>query len=452
MKLKGKILIVDDNADLLSGLRLFLSPHLDSVVTLRNPNLIPETIRRESFDVIVLDMNFSAGINSGNEGLYWMKRIQEIQPLASVVLITAFGDVELAVKAMKEGATDFIQKSWDEEKMLSTVLSAVAIGQSRREIQDLRQKQKHLNEGASRQYTFCEPVSSSMKSIYKVVQKVSPTDANVLVLGENGTGKEVIARELHRMSLRKDEIFISVNVSAIPDTLFESELFGHVKGAFTDAKEAKTGRFELANHGTLFLDEIGNLPLAMQSKLLSVLQEKTITRLGSANPISVDFRLICATNMPLEKMIDEGTFRQDLHFRINTIIIEVPPLRERREDIPALVEYYTKLFADKYSKNIRKVNEKSMQQLMDHAWPGNVRELQHVVEKSVILCDDNILSFDDLANRRSPATEGYNLEDHEMELIRRAGEKNRGNISATAAALGINRSTLYEKLRKYNIR
>jgi DNA-binding NtrC family response regulator len=452
MKYKGRLLIVDDNADLLAGLKLFLSPHVASVTTLKNPNQIPEVIRRESFDVILLDMNFSAGINSGNEGLYWMKRILEQQPLASVVLITAFGDVELAVKAMKEGAVDFIQKSWDEEKILSTVLSAIALGQSKKEIQDLRQKQKHLNEGASREYVFCEPVSPSMKSVTRMVQKVAPTDANVLILGENGTGKEVIAREIHRLSARKDEIFISVNIAAIPETLFESELFGHVKGAFTDAKEAKPGRFELANHGTLFLDEIGNLPPGMQSKLLTVLQEKTIARLGSGTSVPVDFRLVCATNMPVEKMVNEGTFRQDLLFRINTIVIDVPPLRERPEDIPPLVDFYIKLFAAKYSKNIRAADDRSIQQLLRHDWPGNIRELQHAVEKAVILCDGDILSFEGIANRKNFAPEGFNLEDHEMGLITKAMEKNNGNISATASALGINRSTLYEKLRKYNIR
>ncbi|HEX2396350.1 MAG TPA: sigma-54 dependent transcriptional regulator [Bacteroidales bacterium] len=452
MKRKGRVLIVDDNVDLLAGMKLFLGPHVESVTTLKNPNLIPETLRREVFDVILLDMNFTGGINSGNEGLYWMKRIMDMQPLASVLLITAFGDVELAVKAMKEGATDFIQKSWDEEKILSTIISAIALGQSKKEIQDLRQKQKHLNEGASRQFIFCEPVSESMKSVTRVVQKVAPTDANILILGENGTGKEVVARELHRLSSRNDEIFVSVNITAIPETLFESELFGHVKGAFTDAKEAKAGRFEIANHGTLFLDEIGNLPLSMQTKLLSVLQEKMITRLGSANSIPIDFRLICATNMPLEKMVEDGTFRRDLLFRINTIVIEVPPLRERPEDIPSLVDFYSKLFAEKYRKKIVAVDEKSMQQLLRFSWPGNVRELQHAVEKAVILCDEDILTFDEIRTPKTVMSEGFNLDDHEMDLIRRAMKKNRGNISATAAALGINRSTLYEKLRKYNIR
>ncbi|HLO57938.1 MAG TPA: sigma-54 dependent transcriptional regulator [Bacteroidales bacterium] len=452
MRQKGRLLIVDDNADLLAGLKLFLAPHVESVSVLKNPNLIPETIRKESFDVVLLDMNFTAGINSGNEGLFWMKRILEHQPLISVILITAFGDVELAVRAMKEGATDFIQKSWDEDKILSTVLSAVAIAQSKKEIQDLRQKQKHLNEGNSRQFVFCEPVSDLMKSVTRMVQKVAPTDASVLILGENGTGKEVVAREIHRLSSRKDEIFISVNITAIPDTLFESELFGHVKGAFTDAKEARAGRFELANHGTLFLDEIGNLSLPMQSKLLSVLQEKTITRLGSTTPVSVDFRLICATNMPLEKMVGEGTFRQDLLFRLNTIVIEVPPLRQRPEDIPALAEFYVKMYASKYSKKIKDIDEKSMDALTRYNWPGNVRELQHAMEKAVILCDDDLLSFNEMGSRKAAEPEGFNLEDHEMNLIKKAIEKNKGNISATAASLGINRSTLYEKLRKYDIR
>jgi DNA-binding NtrC family response regulator len=402
--------------------------------------------------VVLLDMNFTAGINSGNEGIYWMHRILEIQPLTSVVLITAFGDIELAVKAMKEGATDFIQKSWDEEKILSSVLSAITIGQSRREIQDLRQKQKHLNEGASRDYIFCEPVSKSMKEISRVVAKVAPTEANVLLLGENGTGKEVIAREIHRQSVRKDEIFVSVNITAIPDTLFESELFGHVKGAFTDAREAKPGRFELAHHGTLFLDEIGNMSLPMQSKLLSVLQERSITRLGSTTAIPVDFRLICATNMPLREMVSEGSFRQDLLFRINTIVVDIPPLRQRAEDIPTLANFYLQHFAKKYSKNITSIGGKSLQKLMNHTWPGNIRELQHAVEKAVILCDGETLSFEDSYVPNTGSPHGFNLEDHEKSLITKALEKNRGNISSTASELGINRSTLYEKLRKYTIR
>lgn len=452
MKPKGRILIVDDNSDWLSGLKLFLTPYTEAVNTLRNPNLIPETLRREVFDVILLDMNFSAGIHTGNEGIYWMHRILEIHPLTPVVLITAFGDVEVAVKAMKEGATDFIEKSWDEEKILSTILAAVSIGRSRKEIQDLREKQKHLNEGVSRQYVFCEPVSPNMRSVGRMIEKVAPTDASVLILGENGTGKEVVAREIHRLSSRREEIFVSVNIAAIPDTLVESELFGHVKGAFTDAREARAGRFELANNGTLFLDEIGNLSLSVQSKLLSVLQEKTITRLGSNNPVPVDFRLICATNMPVKKMVEEGTFREDLLFRINTIVIDIPPLRERPQDIPALVEFYRELFIRKYNKTINRIDENSLQKLLRHSWPGNVRELQHTVEKAVILCDDDTLSFDEFNRSDTVMPEGYNIEEHEMALIRKALNKNQGNISATAQALGINRSTLYEKLRKYNIK
>jgi DNA-binding NtrC family response regulator len=452
MKTKGSILIVDDNADLLAGLKMFLTPHAARIVTLKNPNLIPETLRKELFDVVLLDMNFSAGLNTGNEGIYWMHRILEFQPIVSVVFITAFGNVELAVKAMKEGATDFIQKSWDEEKILSTVLSAVTISQSRREIQDLRQKQKHLSDGAAREYVFCEPVSPAMKKISSMVAKVAPTEANVLVLGENGTGKELVAREIHRQSTRKEEIFVSVNIGAIPDTLFESELFGHVKGAFTDAKEAKPGRIELSHKGTLFLDEIGNLPLSMQSKLLTVLQERKISRLGSSTEIPVDFRLICATNMPLSQLVEEGSFRRDLLFRINTIVIEVPPLRDRPEDIPALVEYYLRHYAEKYSKSIKGINRNAIEKLSIHNWPGNVRELQHTIEKTIILCDNERLTAGDIIlsgiNPRSTQA-GLNLAENEKSLISKALNKNRDNISLTARDLGINRSTLYEKLKRY---
>jgi len=454
MKTKGKILIVDDNADLLAGLKMFLTPYASSITTLKNPNLIPEILRRELFDAVLLDMNFSAGLNTGNEGIYWMHRILEVQPFVSVVLITAFGDVELAVKAMKEGATDFIEKSWDEEKILSSVLAAVTISQSRREIQDLRQKQKHLSDGAAREYVFCEPVSPAMKKISTMVAKVAPTEANVLILGENGTGKELVAREIHRKSTRKEDIFVSVNIGAIPDTLFESELFGHIKGAFTDAKEAKPGRIELAHKGTLFLDEIGNLPLSMQSKLLTVLQERRITRLGSTTAIPVDFRLLSATNMPLSQMVEEGRFRQDLLFRINTIVIEVPPLRERTEDIPTLVEYYLHYYAGKYAKTIKGINRKAMEKLIGHTWPGNIRELQHIIEKTVILCDGDTISADDIiisGINKETAQAGLNLTENEKALINKALNKNRGNISITARDLGINRSTLYEKLKRYGL-
>jgi DNA-binding NtrC family response regulator len=454
MKTKGRMLIVDDNAEWLTGLRLFLSQYSDGIVTLKNPNLIPEQLRKEVFDVVLLDMNFSAGLNTGNEGIYWMHRILEIQPAISVVLITAYGDVELAVKAMKEGATDFIQKSWDEDKILSSVLSAVSLSQSRREIQDLRQKQKHLSEGAARDFVFCEPRSAAMRAILSVIGKVAPTDANVLILGENGTGKEVVAREIHRLSSRREDMFVSVDMGAIPDNLFESELFGHVKGAFTDAREAKPGRIELAHHGTLFLDELGNLPSAMQSKLLAVLQERTISRLGSTISLPVDFRLISATNMPLEQMVEDGRFRQDLLFRINTIVIEVPPLRDRREDIPALAEYYVKLYAERYQKKIG-LSADAVRKLSDRHWPGNIRELQHTIEKSVILSDGGILTSDDIqvgGMNRTSGTIGLNLNENEKTLVGKALEKNHGNISLTARDLGINRSTLYEKLKRYGYR
>jgi DNA-binding NtrC family response regulator len=452
MKTKGRILIVDDNAELLAGLQMFLTPHAARIVTLRNPNLIPETLRKELFDVVLLDMNFSAGLNTGNEGIYWMRRILEVQPFVSVVLITAFGNVELAVNAMKEGAVDFILKSWDEEKILCSVLSAVTISQSRREIQDLRQKQKHLSDGAAREYVFCEPVSPVMKKISDMVAKVAPTDANVLILGENGTGKELVAREIHRQSTRKEDIFVSVNIGALPETLFESELFGHVKGAFTDAREAKPGMIELAHKGTLFLDEIGNLPMAMQAKLLTVLQERKITRLGSSNSVPVDFRLVCATNMPLNQMVEEGRFRQDLLFRINTIVIEVPPLRERPEDIPALAEYYMRHYAQKYGRKFKGLKRDALDKLSAHSWPGNIRELQHTIEKTLILCDSDVFSAQDIMISGMPAGSiqvGLNLADNEKALVGKALKKNRGNISLTARDLGINRSTLYEKLKRY---
>ncbi|HKL09707.1 MAG TPA: sigma-54 dependent transcriptional regulator, partial [Bacteroidales bacterium] len=309
---KGKILIIDDNEELLIALRLFLSEHFLVIDTIKNPNLIPEYLRKNGYDLILLDMNFSAGVNTGNEGIYWMKQIKETNPSVSVVLITAYGDVELAVNAMKEGAADFIQKSWDEKKILSTILSAYNLQQSKVRIKNLEQKQKHLSERIDQKYSNIIGKSSVIKEVLQMVDKVAPTNANILITGENGTGKEVIAREIHRKSNRSDEVFVNVDLGAISENLFESELFGYVKGAFTDAKEDRTGRFEIASGGTLFLDEIGNLPVELQSKLLTVIQNKEIYRVGSNKPVPVDIRLICATNMDLDKMVQENQFRQDL--------------------------------------------------------------------------------------------------------------------------------------------
>lgn len=452
---KGKILIVDDNEELLIALSLILSPHFSEIITHKNPNLIPSLIQENNFDVILLDMNFSAGIKTGNEGIFWMNKILEKDHLATIVLITAFGDVELAVKSLKEGATDFIQKSWDQEKILSTIISAYKHRKSKIEISNLRTKQKHLKEKLDSEYTFCKGSSPTMQEVLTTIEKIARTDVNVLLLGENGTGKEVIAREIHRQSNRADEIFVNVDVGALSESLFESELFGHKKGAYTGALEDKPGRFQIASGGTLFLDEIGNLSLPLQSKLLSAIQNHEITQLGSNTPIPVNLRLICATNQPIAEMVKRGVFREDLMYRINTMQIEIPPLRKRVEDIPALAHFFLDQYQKKYNKNKLKLIQSTLKELHNHNWPGNVRELKHVIEKAVILTDSDVIGPDNLFSHASTNHASkplvYNLSENEKELIKSAMEKFQGNISLTAKELGINRSTLYEKIKKYEL-
>ena len=450
-----RILIVDDNEELLKALKLFLNPHFKYIITERNPNIIPKRIA-ENFDVILLDMNFSAGINNGNEGFYWLNRILSHDPMACVVFITAFSDVELAVQAMKKGATDFIQKSWDESKILSTILSAYKIRQSKLKITQLKNQQKHLSENISHEYPLIKGDSEKMNEVYKIIEKVSSSDANILIQGENGTGKEVIAREIHRQSNRKKEIFLSVDLGAISENLFESELFGHVKGAFTDAINDRIGRFELAMGGTLFLDEIGNLPFSLQSKLLSAIQNNEITRVGSTQSIPIDFRLICASNKNLYQMIENLEFREDLLYRINTISIDLPPLRDRKEDISALADYFLNLYSEKYNKEKMSFSDSAISKLMQHYWHGNIRELQHSIEKAVIMSDGNKLKpLDFFLNKSSQINnktpDNFNLAENEKKLIKKAIEQCKGNLSLTSKTLGINRSTLYDKIKKYEI-
>ena len=322
---EGRMLIVDDNEALLLALSMYLRPHFNTITTIRNPNLIPDHLSREDYDLILLDMNFKAGATTGNEGLFWMRQILATNPTASVVFITAYGDIELAVRAIKEGATDFIQKSWDEQKILSTVLAAYKIRKSRQEILQLKRKQQHLNSHFFSDHDICTGISESMQKIFETIDKIATTDANILILGENGTGKEVFAREIHRRSNRSDEIFVNVDLGSLHENLFESELFGHEQGAFTDAVSEKEGRFEIATGGTLCLDEIGNLPMSLQPKLLSSIQNRKITRVGGVREIPVDIRLITATNRSLYEMVENGTFREDLLYRINTLQIDIPP-------------------------------------------------------------------------------------------------------------------------------
>jgi len=453
-KTKANLLIVDDNEEILLALRLFLSEHFEKITVEKNPNLIPTLVKGNTFDVVILDMNFTAGINSGNEGLFWMNKILFYDPAAVVIFITAYGDIDLAVKAIKVGATDFIQKPWSEEKLLATVHTAINLRRSKLEIQNLKYKQQHLKENIDRDFTLVPGTSEAMKRIMGMVEKVSGTDANVLITGENGTGKELVAREIHKRSERKNEVFVSIDMNALSESLFESEMFGHVKGAFTDAREDKPGRFEIASGGSLFLDELGNLPMHLQSKLLSALQNREINRVGSAQMIPVDIRLISATNKDLVGMSKTGSFREDLLYRINTIHIEVPPLRERRSDISILSNHFLELYCRKYKKEEMTFNKAVFNRMESYDWPGNIRELQHAVEKAVILSEDNKIDVSEMfssAGGKLKRVTSLKLDENERFLIMKAIELNRGNLAKSARDLGISRKTLYNKLSKYEI-
>jgi DNA-binding NtrC family response regulator len=453
----AKILIVDDDIDILQAGRLFLKQHVSVVRTEESPEVIPERLREEAYDVILLDMNFAKGKTSGQEGFEWLTKILEIDPAAVVILITAFGDVEMAVRAIKEGATDFILKPWQNEKLLATVSSALSLRRSRLEASTLRSRQKQLSADLDQLFHDFIGRSEAMEAVFATIRKVANTDANVLILGENGTGKELVARELHRQSKRAGEVFISVDIGALSETLFESELFGHTKGAFTDAREDRAGRFEVASGGTLFLDEVGNIPLPLQAKLLRVIETRTLTRLGSNKPIEVDVRLICATNMSIHEMVVQGRFRQDLLYRINTVEIPLPPLREREGDILLLVDHYLQALCKKYGKPLHRVSPATIRRLESYHWPGNVRELQHAVERAVIMSESRVLEPSDFfLSRAHPEIEsldvdGYKLEDVEKALIRRVLGKHGGNISQAARELGLSRTALYRRLEKYGL-
>lgn len=454
--MKSKILILDDNISVLTALEMLLQSEFDEVFTLKNPNNLLSTIQEEKVDIVLLDMNFNAGINTGNEGIYWLNQIKKHDPSISVVMITAYGDVELAVKAVKEGAFDFILKPWDNNKLISTLHAAFELRKSKMENQSLRKTTQNLKQEINSSSPILIGQSTSIQEIMKMVRKVAKTDANIFITGENGTGKELIAREIHRHSLRNQEIMLNVDMGAISETLFESELFGHIKGSFTDAKEDRVGKFETAHKGTLFLDEIGNLSLSLQAKILTALQNRTITRLGSNKPIPVDIRLISATNKDLNSMIEDGLFREDLLYRINTITIELPPLRERGDDIMLLAEHYLAKYASKYDKQGLKINQKAVQKLLAYNWPGNVRELQHCMEKAVILADDKILnehsfSLNEINKFSANTVPNKTIDEMEKEMILANIEKENGNMSLVAKNLGITRQTLYNKLKRYGI-
>ncbi|WP_026954732.1 sigma-54-dependent transcriptional regulator [Algoriphagus vanfongensis] len=454
----GKILIIDDNEDLLFAAKMLLKKHAKEVTIEKDPRRIPFLINNNSYDVILLDMNFREDTTSGKEGFYWLSQIKEIDPKAVVILITAFGDVEMAVQALKEGATDFILKPWQNEKLLATLSAAIRLKESYNEVDKLQKKQKQLQSDLKKPYTDIIGSSASMKNIFSIIDKVAQTDANVLILGENGTGKELIARAIHERSLRKDEIFVGVDMGAITETLFESELFGHKRGAFTDAKDDRAGRFEVADKGTLFLDEIGNLSMPLQSKLLTVLQKREVTRIGTNKSIPVDIRLICATNMPVHEMVMENTFRQDLLYRINTVEIFLPPLRERHDDIPQLASFFLKQYAQKYRKNFSSFTPSAMELLQRYPWPGNIRELQHAIERAIIMAEGDQLDSRDFfflsakpASEKAPVNNTLNLDDMERSTIQRAIDKNGGNISKAAKELGLTRASLYRRLEKYGL-
>lgn len=453
----GKILMIDDDEDVLLAAKLLLKKHAHQVIIEKNPNKIPFLLNNDTYDVILLDMNFSKDITSGKEGYYWLSQILEKDPNAVVILITAFGDVEMAVKALKEGATDFVLKPWQNEKLLATISTAIKLKKSYLEVDQLKKAKKLLEDDLNQPYKDIIGKSDSMQHVYNLIDKVATTDANVLILGENGTGKELVARAIHQRSLRKDKVFVNVDMGAITETLFESELFGHTKGAFTDAREDRMGRFEVANGGTLFLDEIGNLSMSLQSKLLASIQNRQVIRIGSNKPLEIDIRLICATNMSVHDMVAENTFRQDLLYRINTVEITIPPLRERVKDIPLLAEHFIQMYAGKYRKSISNIDKSAIEILQHYNWPGNIRELQHAIERAIIMCENELLTHDDFLFLTLNTTHeetlplNFNLEEIEKNVIQKAINKHSGNISKAAKELGLTRASLYRRLEKHGL-
>ncbi len=451
---RGNILIVDDDKSLLRTLQLLLKEEFNRVETVSNPNRVPEEISIGNYDVVLLDMNFSAGVQTGNEGIYWMNEIRTMDPAIVVILITAYGDVGLAVRAMKEGATDFIVKPWENEKLIATLKTGVKLRQSNRKVNQLESQRNMVDTDLNRMFQFIPGDSTEMQEVVNIIKKVAKTDANVLLLGENGTGKEVIAREIHLQSDRKDQVFMSVDLGSLSENLFESELFGHVKGAFTGADSDRTGRFEAATGGTLFLDEIGNLPLSLQGKLLTAIQRKKIVPLGSTVERHIDMRLICATNRPIHDMVNENLFREDLLYRINTVQIDVPPLRDRGEDIIRLAEHFLLKYAKKYRKQDLKLTRGAIHKFLSYSWPGNVRELEHAIEKAVILADSKMLTEEDFlfsAKYEKKEEELSSFEDIERHYIQKALEKHRGKLTEVARELKLSRQTIYRKLKKYGL-
>jgi len=453
--MKRTVLIVDDNRDVLKALEKIVKKEFEVVLTLTNPNRIVEILGSNDIDIVMIDMNFRSGVHNGNEGLFWMKEIFKYDKNISVVIVTDTSDIELAVRAIRDGAADYILKPWDDSKLLATLNVAWQLRVSRLEASSLQsdnqQLKKEINRGGEKIVLGASP---TMINVMNIVKKVASTDANILITGENGTGKELVAREIHNLSKRTGELMVSVDMGSLTESLFESELFGHVKGAFTDARDDRKGKFESAHKGTLFLDEIGNLSLQSQAKLLSVLQSRYVVRVGSNRQIPVDIRLICATNRNLMQMVQDGEFREDLLYRINTILIEVPPLRDRVDDIPILANYFLKVLGERYGKEGIKLTTNTLEKLANHEWPGNVRELQHAVEKAVIMSDSPVLKSSDFVFSSAPKhtnTSEMTLDEMEKKMILENLKRYSNNMSMVALKLGITRQTLYNKMRKYGI-
>ncbi|WP_439881836.1 sigma-54-dependent transcriptional regulator [Pontibacter sp. MBLB2868] len=457
-KIPCKILIVDDEDDILLAGKLLLKQHFATVMTTSDPNRIPALLQENSFDIVLLDMNYSKGATSSKEGIHWLKQILQLSSKTMVILMTAYGDIELAVRALKEGATDFVLKPWQNEKLVAILKTACQ--------NKLSEKENNTRTVEHSKTVFHYDgfigVSPAMQRVYQTIDKVAGTEANVLILGENGTGKEVAARAIHGKSKRANSAFEKVDLGAVSETLFESELFGHAKGAFTDAKEDRAGRLEAASGGTLFLDEIGNLSLSLQAKLLTVLQSRQVIRLGTNKPRPIDVRLVCATNMPLYEMVKEGTFRQDLLYRINTVEIHLPPLRERREDVKLLVDHFLKVYCEKYERPDLGISSETIRRLSEYHWPGNIRELDHAIERAVILCDGNELHPDDFylvpgePDKQQQGSEAfaesdYTLEALEKMMVQKALVKHGGNITHAAKELGITRTALYRRIEKHGL-
>lgn len=455
-KLKGTVLVVDDDQDVLYTAKLILKRKFDQVLLETNPEILLKILKTTPVDVVLLDMNFAQGRTSGNEGIYWLRETIKKYPNQHIVMNTAYGDIKVAVEAMKEGAIDFIVKPWEEEKLLTTVINVFHLARSKHEVNRLQKREsalaKDLNTGLE-DFIYRSP---AMKPVMDTIEKVAATDANVLILGENGTGKELVARALHNRSSHQNSALIKVDLGSLSEKLFESELFGHVKGAFTDARTDRSGRFEIAGNGSLFLDEIGNLPLELQTKLLSVLQNREFYKLGSNTPLPFNARLICATNANIQEMLSNGEFRQDLLYRVNTVEIHIPPLRERRDDIIPIAQHYLEKYSTKYRKPSMKLEASAISKLQNHNWPGNVRELQHAIERVVILANSTSITSNDfpVGNHTissAPSSNSVNKNEVEKEMIIKAIKKHQGNLTKASEDMDIGRSTLYRKMKKYGL-